>query len=72
MVRKKFKPLRALLLDNDLNQADLARIAKISNATACGRMNGSTPWTAAEITRIAAALHIPAADIGKLFFEGVA
>ena len=69
MYRASFHKLRVRFAEMEIRQNDVAKVAGIAPSTMSSRMSGKHPWTSTEIQRIAAALDIPADQIGAYFFE---
>lgn len=64
---KKFKKLRVRLAELDLQQKDLALALGVSDGTITSRLQGRTPWTAWEISKLAPVLGLKLDEIGEYF-----
>ena len=66
---RPFHKLRVRFAEMELKQNEIAKRAGMAPSTLTARMMGYQPWTSAEITRVAAVLDSPTAEIGAFFFE---
>ena len=66
---RKFHKLRVRFAELEMTQNEVARRAGIKIATMTNRMNGTYPFTAAEILSLADVLDIKPEEFGAFFFE---
>ena len=69
MVKNQFLKIKALLVEKQLRQEQLADLAKMDKTTLNRKLNGHTEFTLTEIDRISKALDIEAMRIPHYFFN---
>lgn len=69
MVKNQFLKIKALLVEKQLRQAQLADLANMDKTTLNRKLNGHTDFTLPEIDRISKALDIEAMRIPHYFFN---
>lgn len=64
-----FKALRVRMLEKEILQGDVARLAGMAESTMTSRMQGRQPFTTWEIAAIARVLDIRPEDWHRYFYE---